>query len=300
MTAFDDLVAPHRAALLAHCYRMLGSLHDAEDAVQETLLRAWRGLERLDDHRHVRAWLYRIATNRCLTAAGRRRELPVDVAAPAAEVAWLEPFPSAELAAEEREGVELAYVAVLQHLPAGQRAVLLLRDVLGFSAAEVAVQLDTTATAVHSTLARARRALAAVPAREDVRRDPPGTQAAALVAAWARAWEDGDADAVVALLTEDARYSMPPLPRWYAGPAEIGAWLRGGPIRERWRFLPTVANGRPAFGTYLRDGGGGFRSGGLDVLVTRGARVAEVVSFLEADLTRFGLPPSLVDAVDCG
>ncbi|MGE0295170.1 RNA polymerase subunit sigma-70 [Pseudonocardia sp.] len=293
--AFEELVGPHRAALLAHCYRMLGSLQDAEDAVQETLLRAWRALPRLEGHEHVRAWLYRIATNRCLTAATRRRDLPVDLTpgTPLGEIAWLEPFPSAELAAEEREGVELAYVAALQHLPPAQRAVLLLRDVLGFSAAEVARQLDSTPAAVHSALARARRALAdAAPARDAVRRDPPGTAAADLVAAWARAWEDGDADAVVALLTEDARYSMPPLPAWYAGPAAIGAWLRTGPIRQSWRFLPTAANGRPAFATYLREGPA-FRPCGLDVLVTRDGRVTEVVSFLDADPTWFGLPASL-------
>jgi len=249
--AFEQLVAPYRGELQAHCYRMLGSFHDAEDAVQESLVRAWRSVGGLDDRGFVRAWLYKIATNRCLTALQRRarRELPVDLApgTPATEISWLEPYPdtSPETAYLARESVELAFVASLQHLSALQRAALILREVLGFSAAEVAVQLDTSPTA-----------------------------------------------AIVTMLTDDAHYSMPPLPQWYRGQNQIRTFLLRGPLQSRWRFLPTKANGQLAFGTYLWDDAAGqYIPGGLDVLtIRRNGRVAEVTAFLTADLTRFGLP----------
>jgi RNA polymerase sigma-70 factor (ECF subfamily) len=295
-TAFEQLVAPYRDELRAHCYRMLGSLHDAEDAVQESLVRAWRGIGGLDDRGFVRAWLYKIATNRCLTAIERRgrRELPVDVApgAPVTEINWLEPYPdtSPEDRYLARETIELAFVAALQHLTASQRAVLILREVLGFSAAEVAAQLDTSLASVNSALQRARKVIdSAAPTQQSVLRDLGDDEVNAIVARWGNAWEIGDVDAIVTMLADDARFSMPPLPEWYVGRDEIRAFLVGGPLLSRWRFLPTTANGQLAFGTYLWDDGR-YVPGGLDVLTIRSGQVADVTSFLNADLTRFGLP----------
>jgi RNA polymerase sigma-70 factor (TIGR02960 family) len=299
--AFDELVAPYRGELQAHCYRMLGSLHDAEDAVQESLVRAWRSIGGLDDRGFVRAWLYRIATNRCLTALDRRgrRELPVDLApgTPATEVSWLEPYPDTSPEAEvfARETVELAYVAALQNLPASQRAVLILREVLGFSAAEVADQLETSVASVNSALQRARKAIdLAAPTQQTVLRDLGDAATGVIVTRWTDAWQAGDVETIVGMLTEDARYSMPPLPDWYRGADAIRDFLVAGPLQSRWRFLPTMANGQLAFGTYLwDDASGGYVSGGLDVLTISGGRVAEVTAFLAADLTRFGLPAAI-------
>jgi RNA polymerase sigma-70 factor (TIGR02960 family) len=297
--AFGRLVGGHRAALLAHCYRMLGSRHDAEDALQESLVRAWRGLSTFRDG-SLRAWLYRIATNRCLTLIGQRarRELPADLGpgAPLTEVAWLEPYPDRllgpEARAEQREHVGLAFVAALQHLSGPQRAVLLLREVLGFSAAEVAAQLGTSVAAVNSGLQRARAALAE---RRPTPGDPvpPGDDTIRELAhRYAAAWEAADVDAIVALLTEGATYSMPPLPEWYSGAPAIREFLRAGPLRHRWLFRPARANGQLAFGTYLWDEDrSAYVWAGLDVLRLDGARVAEVVSFLTDGLHRdFGLP----------
>ena len=297
--AFDELVAPYRSELLAYCYRMLGSVQDAEDVVQDSLLRAWRGVGRLDERGFVRAWLYKIATNRCLTAIAQRgrRELPVDVTAagPQAEVSWLEPYPdvSPESRYISRESVELAFVAALQHLSARQRATLILREVLGFSAAEVAEQLNTTSAAVNSALQRARSAIeSAGPTQQTVIRQLGDAAVRDIVTRWVQAWEAGDVDAIVAMLADEARYSMPPLPEWYRGTEEIRAFLVGGPLQSRWRFLPTTANGQLAFGTYLWDDNTQqFVPGGLDVLTIRDGRVGEIVAFLTADLTRFGLPP---------
>ena len=297
--AFAELTTPFRGELQAHCYRMLGSLQDAEDIVQDTLVRAWRSVPGLDDRGFVRAWLYKIATNCCLTALERRgrRELPAGLApgTPASEISWLEPYPgpSAESQYLARESVQLAFIAALQHLPARQRAVLILREVLGFSAAEVAAQLGMTAAAVNSALQRARSQLgSAAPARRAGVGSPGDAAARAVAARWAAAWHAGDVDAIVAMLARDARYSMPPLPQWYRGQDEIRAFLAGGPLLSRWRFLPVTANGQHAFGTYLLDDAGArYVPGGLDVLTIRGERVAEVTAFLTADFTRFGLPP---------
>ncbi|MEU6430445.1 sigma-70 family RNA polymerase sigma factor [Microbispora sp. NPDC046973] len=314
--AFGRLVGPLRDELRAHCYRMLGSVHDAEDVVQDTLDRAWRALPRFEDHeRHrgsVRAWLYAIATNRALTLIERRgrRELPADLSpggTPAAEAAWVEPFPdrlmgwTAELGPEARvvarESVELAFVAALQHLPARQRAVLLLRDVLGYDSGEVAGLLETTVAAVNSALQRARATLG--------RLVPPATQQRTLgllgEPAWretarryAAAWEAADVDAIVAMLTHDAKYSMPPLTALFHGHDGIRGFLLETARNRRWRFLPARANGQVAFGTYLWDDARGvYAPAGLDLLALRGPLIAEVVSFLDAHLPAFGLPAEL-------
>ncbi|WP_433721914.1 RNA polymerase subunit sigma-70 [Actinoplanes sp. CA-051413] len=295
--AFGRLVGGHRAELLAHCYRMLGSLHDAEDALQESLVRAWRGLSTFRAGT-LRPWLFRIATNRCLTLIEQRarRELPADLGpgAPLTEVAWLEPYPDRRLGpaatAEQRESIGLAFVAALQHLSGPQRAALLLREVLGFSAAEVAAQLDTTVAAVNSSLQRARAALAE---RRPAPGDPiPADKIKDLADRYASAWQAADVDTIVALLTDDATYSMPPLPEWYRGPAAIREFLLAGPLRHSWLFRPAHANGQLAFGTYLWDEKRqAYVWAGLDVLRLDGTGIAEVVSFLTDGLHReFELP----------
>ncbi|WP_141581682.1 sigma-70 family RNA polymerase sigma factor [Actinomadura sp. WMMA1423] len=301
--AFGRLVEPFREELHAHCYRMLASVHDADDAVQETLVRAWRGLPRFEDRAGIRPWLYRIATNRCLTMIERRgrRELPADLeagAVPAMETAWVEPYPEWRLGPEDavvaRESVELAFVAALQRLSGLQRAVLLLREVLGFSAAEVATILGTSAASVNSALQRARRSVAGLlpetSQREALQKLGDRT-VRELARRYAEAWEAGDVDAIVAMLTEDAKYSMPPLPAWRQGHEGIRAFLLESPLTRRWRLVPTRASGHLAFGTYMWDEGRGvYVPGGLDLVALSGTRIAEVVSFLTADLTAFGLP----------
>lgn len=301
--SFRDLVEPLLGELHAHCYRMLGSDHDAEDCVQETLLRAWSSLDRFDGA-NLRAWLYKIATNRCLTLIERRgrRELPTDLSAPQAEVAWLEPYPSQrmawtdQLSPEERvvalESVELAFVASLQHLSALQRAVLLLRDVLAFAASEVAELLDTTVAAVNSALQRARKVLPSGASQQTTLAELGEPAQRELARRYLTAWEAGDVDAIVTMLTDDAKYSMPPLPLWFQGHDGIRGFLLDGPLRARWKFLPTTANGQLAFATYMLSDGR-YVPQGLDLLVLRGSAIAEVVSFLEADFAEFGLPVEL-------
>ncbi|MEH0845238.1 sigma-70 family RNA polymerase sigma factor [Micromonospora sp. CPCC 205711] len=320
--AFTDLVAPLRRELHAHCYRMLGSRHDADDALQDALLRAWRALPRFEGRSSLRSWLYTVATRTCLDlAAGRaRRALPVDLGpaseravldnAPAGDVAWLGPYPEAGLPAgpaapdvryEQREAVELAFVAALQHLPGNQRAALLLFDVLGFSAAEIAAMMGTSATSVNSALARARPMVAdRVPpvSQQRALHQLGDARLRALVTGYATALENGDADALVALLTEDVTWSMPPMPHWYRGVDAVRDFARELPLTRcgGWRHRLTAANGQPAVASYLRGPGesGGYRAWSINVLTVRDGRIAAITSFLDvAEFAAVGLPASL-------
>ncbi len=321
--AFGRIVAGQRGMLEAHCYRMLGSAHDAEDAVQETLLKAWRALPGYRGQSSLGTWLHRIATNVCIDAIRQRpkRVLPIDYGPPNAaslndsaepirEPVWLEPFPDRELGSEEvpatpearyeqREAVELAFVAALQHLPAKQRAVLILRDVLGFSANEVAVVLETTVASVTSALQRARQGLE--------RRLPDQSQQATirslgdarvreLVERFANAFEGGDVGAILALLAEDATFSMPPYPGWCRGREAIEhSWLMPSGAPSQLRYVPTSASGQLALGVYRRDDETGrFLPTCLDVLTVDDGRIREVIAFRSLeDYSRFGLPESL-------
>ncbi|MGP7998449.1 MAG: RNA polymerase subunit sigma-70 [Streptosporangiaceae bacterium] len=301
--AFTELVGAHHSELRAHCYRMLGSVHDAEDAVQDALLRAWRGVHGFEGRSSVRSWLYSIATNTALdvTRHKSRRELPVSFgpAAPpgarlgesVSEPVWLEPFPDRWLAGaspearyEQRESVELAFMIMLQQLPPLQRAVLILRDVLGFSPAEMSRQLGTTEASVNSALQRARAAArAGLPARSQQAtvRDLGSQRVGAIAARYADAIERGDADTLISMLTEDAAWSMPPIPTWFQGRAAIRDWLNWGPLAERWQHRATWANGQLAVGCYL-DGThtGRYLAAVLDVLTLDGDRIAAVTGFL--------------------
>lgn len=302
--AFGRLVDPLRTELQAHCYRLLGSLHDAEDALQEALLRAWRSLDTFEDRGPIRPWLYKIATNRCLTLMQRRRrrELPVALGpdTPITEVQWLSPYP--ELGPEDgyvaREGIELAFVAALQYLPARQRAVLVLREVLGFSAIEVAAQLDTTVAAVNSALQRARKIVGErIPAagQQEMLSALDDAGVRKLADQYVNAWELGDVDAIVGMLTDDATFSMPPLAEWFQGRAEIRGFLQSGPLVHRWRLVPVRANGQLAFAGYMWDDAkGGYVAQGVDVVSLRGSKIAAVVAFLDQDFAAFGLPDVLV------
>jgi RNA polymerase sigma-70 factor (ECF subfamily) len=304
---FRRLVEPHRSELHAHCYRMLGSVHDAEDALQDALLRAWRGLARFEGRSSLRAWLFRIATNAALDVIARRpkRVLPLDYDE-LEEALWLEPYPDAELAGgppapearyEQRESVELAFVAAVQHLPATQRAALLLRDVLGFRAREVAEALDTTVESVNSALARARRSLdERLPERSQqaTLRTLGDDGVRAVVERYMDALERGDVEAIVGQLSEEATWSMPPLPEWFRGEPAIREFLETGPLTKRWRHLPAHANGQAAVGCYIRRDDGRYTAYVIDVLTLDGPRVAAVTAFVDASLfASFGLPDEL-------
>jgi RNA polymerase sigma-70 factor, ECF subfamily len=288
--AFLREVAPFRAELLAHCYRMLGSAHDAEDALQDALLRAWRALPRFRGESSLRGWLYRIATNASLDLIerNRRRVLPIDVGGES-EPVWLEPFPDVGLRYELRESVELAFVAALQQLPATQRAVLILRDVLGFSAREVAEALEATVDSVNSALSRARRTMKArgpERSQQATLRSLGDDRVRALVARYMDALDRGDVDAIVGMLADDATWSMPPYPQWFQGHEEIRAFLVDGPMRERWRHAAAYANGQVAVCCY-RFEDGAFVPAVLDVLTLRGDRIAAVTAFVTPEIDRF-------------
>jgi RNA polymerase sigma-70 factor (ECF subfamily) len=317
--AFRELTEPYRRELQVHCYRMLGSIQDAEDAVQDTLLAAWQGLGGFEERSSVRTWLYRIATNRCLNtlrSASRRpaREWDIPGVAPPeptrlGEIVWLEPFPDSLLAEvaglppgpearyEQAEAVSLAFVTALQVLPPRQVAVLILRDVLGFHASEVAGMLDTTVESVTSALKRARAGLERQRLPAGGREPPPASGSAAeyaLTTKFASAWQAADVKALVALLTDDVFISMPPMPYEYVG-RDLVASFCGSLFRAGRRFdlVPTRANGQPAFGSYLRATGGVRRGTGLYVLTITGDRICAMTNFDATMLPWFGLPTSL-------
>jgi RNA polymerase sigma-70 factor, ECF subfamily len=308
-SAYAGLIEPYRGELHAHCYRMLGSVHDAEDALQDALLRAWRGLARFEGRSSLRSWLYTIATNTCLNAIERRpkRVLPIDygpatdphdgIGLPPIESVWVEPYPDAGLGLEDgfaapearyevRESVELAFVAALQHLPANQRAVLILREVLGFSAQEVAESLETTVASVNSALQRARKTVdERLPERSQqaTLRSLGDDRLREVVESYMDAMQRGDVDAVVAMLSEDAAWSMPPLAAWFRGHDALTGFLVAGPLSGdwRWRHLPAHANGQAAVGSYCwHPEEKGYLPFALDVLTLDGARIREITSFI--------------------
>ncbi len=312
--SFEALVEPYRAELHAHCYRMLGSVHDAEDAMQDALLRAWRGMSAFEGRSALRTWLYRIATNSCLRLIERRpqRVLPIDygppgdphgdLAAPLVESVWVEPYPdggvedglaSPDARYEQRESVELAFVAALQHLPARQRAVLILRDVLGFSGAETAEALEMTTKAVYSALQRAHATIDQhLPerAQQQTLRSLGDERVREVVGRFVAAWDAGDVDAVVSMLAEDAILAMPPRPSWFRGIEDARAFLARGPLAEGKRHVSrlTSANGQAAVATRhaMPDGTR------LDVLqlleLDDAGRIAAITAFIGTELTPFG------------
>ncbi len=319
-SAFSQLIGLHRGALHAHCYRMLGSLQDAEDALQETLLNAWRALPRFEGRSSFKSWLYRIATNACLKAIERRprRVLPVDygpaadphdsLAQPIVETVWLEPYPDAGMELEDglaspdaryeqREAVELAFVAALQHIPAKQRAVLILRDVLGFSAREVAETLEMNPAAVDSALQRAHNT---VDERLPARSQQATLQAIGderlrkLVGGFVDAWERADVNSVVAMLAHDATIAMPPAPTWYRGREAIETFLGSVALAAgiRWRLRPVSANGQLAFGEYRwNETNRHFVAEAVTVLTLADALIADITAFRGPELfAQFGLP----------
>jgi RNA polymerase sigma-70 factor (ECF subfamily) len=325
--AFQRLAEPYRRELHLHCYRMLGSFHDAEDLVQETFLRAWRGIRDFEGRASFRTWLYRIATNACLNAlasrASARRVLPetqgppsdqMPDGGPATEVPWLDPYPDAALDGladttpgpearyEMRESVQLAFVAAIQHLPPRQRAVLLLHDVLGWSAAEAAQLLNASVVSVQSALRRSRATLEKrLPAGRPSPQPVPDDRRRVLLDRYLRAWESADIDGFVSLVREDAVLSMPPWREWYRGREALRtffgwAWRRRGPFR----LVPTAANGQPAFAFYIRDGNGPeWRAHLIHVISVHDDSITTLTFFLNPRLfVAFGLP--LVLPADAG
>ncbi len=322
--AFQRLTDRYHRELLVHCYRMLGSYHDAEDVLQETLLRAWRGLESFQGRSALRPWLYRIATNACLDAIAsrRRRALPngthpageagESLPAPITEPLWIEPLPdnlidlrpavNPEAHYDARESVTLAFLATLQTLPGRQRAALILRDVLDWKASEVADLLETSVPAVNSALRRARVSMKGYSAdRKSSGAEPADSeQTAALLSRYVEAWQAADAAGLVALLREDALITMPPLPLWYHGRAAI-RWffetqLFAGDARARFRLVSTRANGSPAFATYQRGDTGEYRLGALQVLTIKDDQITAIHDFLllgNQPLPGFDLPLSI-------
>ena len=285
--AFAELVEPHRRELHAHCYRMLGSVHDADDALQETLLGAWKGLSAFEGRSSLRSWLYTIATHASLRVleGRKRRGLPGDggsgddprapLAEPLAESLWIEPYH------EDREGVELAYIAALQVLPPNQRAALLLREVLGFSARETADMLETSVASVNSALQRARAKLERERPQQESLRALGDERSRALVARFVDAWNRADVAAIVAMLTDDASFTMPPLPTWFRGKDAIATFLTARVFRSPWRFEVTTAGGQPAMVGRRRDPESGrYELRALTVLTFDGELIAAVTTFL--------------------
>jgi len=314
---FTKLTGPFRGELLAHCYRMLGSAEEAEDLVQETYLRAWRSFDGFEGRSSVRTWLYRIATNACLTAIKRRgrRPLPSGLGGPAddpqapvvasRDVPWLQPLPDALLdavpadpAAEvaSRAGMRLALVAALQYLSARQRAMLILRDVLEWPAAQVADLLDTTTTAVNSGLRRARARLSRALPGEDELAEPADPGQRALLDRFAAAFENADASALAELLREDVALEMPPVLTWFTGRQHVVRFLDAlrphlFTVPGQVRMVPAAANGQPAFASYLRDRNGVYRAHAVVVLTVTTAGIGRIVIFLDPGLFgAFGLP----------
>jgi RNA polymerase sigma-70 factor (ECF subfamily) len=314
-SAFGQLVEPYRGELHAHCYRMLGSVHDAEDALQETLLRAWRGLARFEGRSSLRSWLYTIATNTSLNAIEKRpkRVLPVDYGPaadphdgpgePIVESVWIEPYPDETLAVEDgyaspdaryerREAVELAFIAALQLLPPNQRAALILREVLGFSAKETAATLETTEASVNSALQRARKTVEErLPeqSQQQTMRSLGDDGVRDVVQRYVDAWDRQDIDGVVAMLTDDACFSMPPLASWYYGP-DLPGFMQVGPLSGewRWRHVQVQANGQPALAFYeWNEDEQAYLPFALNVFTIRGGQFSDVTCFvcrsIEAD-----------------
>ena len=319
--AFTRLVHPLRRQLRAHCYRMLGSIHDADDAVQDTLIRAWRGLAGFAGRSSLRSWLYIVATRTCLDAIAsrERRFLPVDLrppsefavpdGAPLTDVDWLGPYPDAGLVDdasgptvryEQREAIELAFVAALQHLPGNQRAALLLFEVVGFSAAEIASMMATSRASVNSALQRARAVLAekvSDASQQRTLRLIGDAGVRSLVGRFCRALEDGDADALVRLLTDDVTWAMPPLPHWYRGLPAVTDFATRMPLDRcgEWRHFPVEANGQGACASYLRgEPAGRYERWSINVLTVRQDGIAAVTSFIGAQhFDAFALPAYL-------
>ncbi|MBN9176969.1 MAG: sigma-70 family RNA polymerase sigma factor [Microbacterium sp.] len=312
--AFARLAAPLRRELHAHCYRMLGSFHDAEDAVQESLMRAWRGLARFEGRSSLRSWFYTVATRVCLDAVNsrKRRALPMDLgpaadhtvldSAPLTDVDWLTPYADAqpEDRTERRDTLELAFVAALQHLPGNQRAALLLFDVLDFSAAEIAEIMATSTTSVNSALARARRTIAAsapTPGSTSMTHTVDDSEARSIAARFATALEQGDIDTFVSLLTADVTWAMPPLPHWYRGLEAVADFALQVPMTRcpSWKYRVIQANGAPAVAFYVGlDTGSTHEAWSITVLGLRDDRVAAITSFLGADcFDIFQLPLSV-------
>jgi RNA polymerase sigma-70 factor (ECF subfamily) len=305
---FDGLTSRYQRELLAHCYRMSGSVHEAEDLVQETFLRAWKASASFQGRSSVRTWLYRIATNVCLTSLeGKpRRPLPAGLGTPDQlagdaleqnhEITWLEPVPDAAIVVAERDSIRLAFVAALQHLPARQRAVLILRDVLRWSAAETAAALDTTAAAINSALQRAHAQMESRGLTEDTVSNELTADQQRLLEHYVDAFWRKDIDTIVSLLRADAVWEMPPFTGWYVGADNIGALIGGqcpGGINEM-PMVRTTANGQPAFGLYMRQPDGSFEPFHLQVLELDGDRVRHVGAFFGVELfEKFGLPASL-------
>ena len=306
--AFGELIEPYRRELYVHCYRMLGSWADAEDALQDALLDAWKGLGGFQERSSLRSWLYTVTTNACLKVIRRRprKMLPTDYGPPAdarkrtvepvSEAIWLEPYPDEQLRYEQRETIELAFIAALQHLPARQRAVLILRDVLGFSAREAADALQTTPTAIDSALQRAHKTVD--------ERLPAQSQQATLsslddervrqiVDGFVKAWENDDVDALVTLLAREAILSMPPQREWFAGRVPIATFLATWPLAgASWRIVPTRANGQLAFAQYMCDrGSDAYVAHAIAVLTLEANEISQITIFRSPELfDRFGLP----------